>query len=127
MTELIDFVFQHVDSYKDSNIYKEGNDSFNYNINILNINLSISINISYHKHESYIEQPFFSKEQMHQIFNYVIAEMKQIEINTIRNDINDIVITTSSILKNNNFFKRLHHSIIKYGYEFEIYVIINTM
>jgi hypothetical protein len=79
------------------------------------------------KHQSYDNHSSFTCENMIEIFKYVIAEMKQNALNEIRNGISDIVLTVDSILSNRKYYKKLQHSIIKYGYEFELYITVELL
>ncbi len=79
------------------------------------------------KHQSYDNQPLYTDEQMLEIFKYVITEMKQLAIREIRSGISDIILTVESISSNPKYYKQLQHSIIKYGYEFEIFITIHLI
>jgi hypothetical protein len=78
-------------------------------------------------HQSYNDQPYPTTNQIHEIFNYVSAELKQNVINEIRNGINDIVLTLLCVKLNPKYYKKLQHSIIKNGYEFELYIITELL
>jgi hypothetical protein len=108
--DLINIVFKHYETSIDSTTYST------YMIEHAIIN--VSIKLSCVKHKSYDNHPTFNASQMMEVFNYVISEMKQHEINIIRNGINDIVLTVESILSNKKYYKHLIHSSVKYGYEF---------
>lgn len=92
-----------------------------------NHNIHISTMATAWKHQSYIKQPPYTDEQMLDIFKYVITEMKQLAIREIRSGISDIILTVESISSNPKYYKQLQHSIIKYGYEFEIFITIHLI
>lgn len=91
------------------------------------LDLKIESNASIWRHQSYQNQPYPTSKQIIDIFIYVIAETKQMIINEIRNGISDILLTVESIISNPKYYKKIQHSIIKYGYEFELYITIELM
>jgi hypothetical protein len=121
-TNLIDIVFSHCD---DAFLHLEKSIDVKYIID--NNDVLISTMATTWKHQSYDNHSSFTCENMIEIFKYVIAEMKQNALNEIRNGISDIVLTVDSILSNRKYYKKLQHSIIKYGYEFELYITVELL
>lgn len=119
---LMDIVFKDCDK-----AILDHNRSFDTKYTFNNHDILVSTMATAWKHQSYNNHPEYTDEQMIEIFKYVITEMKQLAIREIRNGMNDIILTIESISSNEKYYKQLQHSIIKYGYEFEIFIRINLL
>jgi hypothetical protein len=118
----IDIVFSHCD---EAIVQLDKSIDFKYRTDEHEIHISTMA--TYWKHQSYHHHSPFNTDQMIDIFKYVIAEMKQNAFNEIRNGISDILLTIGSVFSNPKYYKKLQHSIIKYGYEFEIYITVELL
>lgn len=119
---LIDIIFRQCEDAIMC-LHKSFDTKYTFNNNVILISTVPTV----WKHQSFDNHPDYTTEQLIDIFKYVIAETKQIALNEIRNGISDIILTVDSILSNRRYYKKLQHSIIKYGYEFELYITVELL
>lgn len=101
--------------------------TFKYKFNDKPIEITTFLYYSKHKSWEEYRHPKFTYNQTIEIYNHIISELKEIAFNEIRNGVNDIVLTVQSLSDNKNYYKILHHSMVKYGYEFEATITIELL